>query len=95
MADEANLINKNGFDVTFVCGYRNVGEALRMIAEGEVMMRTNGDAGKRNIVEVMRHARAVQNDSWRLVCISKAELFVVAKELRVPHDLVRDVADCR
>ena len=79
MADEENHINKNNFKVPFVCGCRNLGEALRRIAEGAAMLRTKGEAGTGNIVEAMRHARAVARDIRRLSNMDEDELFVAAK----------------
>ena len=72
-------INKNNFKVPFVCGCRNLGEALRRIAEGAAMLRTKGEAGTGNIVEAVRHARAVQRDIKRLMTMDPDELFVAAK----------------
>jgi pyridoxal 5'-phosphate synthase pdxS subunit len=79
MADEENHINKNNFKVPFVCGCRNLGEALRRIAEGAAMLRTKGEAGTGNIVEAVRHARAVHRDIRRLSNMDPDELFVAAK----------------
>merc|ERR1712127_100899 len=93
MADEVNHIDKNEFKVPFVCGCRNIGEALRRIAEGGAMLRTKGEAGTGNIVEAVRHARTVQSDIKQLSCLSKDELFVAAKNLQAPYDLVKWVAD--
>lgn len=93
MADEVNHIDKNGFGVPFVCGCRNVGEALRRIAEGAAMLRTKGEAGTGNIVEAVRHARTVQKDIKALSIMSKDELFVAAKQLQAPYELVKYVAD--
>ena len=79
MADEENHINKNKFTVPFVCGCRNLGEALRRIAEGAAMLRTKGEAGTGNVVEAVRHARAVQRDIRRLTTMDPDELYVAAK----------------
>ena len=79
MADEENHINKHNFKVPFVCGCRDLGEALRRIAEGAAMLRTKGEAGTGNIVEAVRHARAVQRDLRRLSSMDQDELFVAAK----------------
>merc|ERR1712159_847948 len=76
MADEDNHINKNKFTVPFVCGCRNLGEALRRVAEGASMLRTKGEAGTGNVVEAVRHARALQRDINRLKSMDKDELFV-------------------
>ena len=79
MADEDNHINKTNFKVPFVCGCRNLGEALRRITEGAAMLRTKGEAGTGNIVEAVRHARTVQREIRRLTTMDKDELFVAAK----------------
>jgi pyridoxal 5'-phosphate synthase pdxS subunit len=92
MADEENHINKNKFTVPFVCGCRNLGEALRRIAEGAAMLRTKGEAGTGNVVEAVRHARAVQRDIRRLKTMDEDELFVAAKEMQAPFELVKEVA---
>ena len=81
MADEENHINKNKFRVPFVCGCRNLGEALRRVAEGAAMLRTKGEAGTGNVVEAVRHARAVQREIKRLTTMDADELFVAAKVL--------------
>lgn len=92
MADEDNHIDKTQFNVPFVCGCRDLGEALRRIAEGAAMLRTKGEAGTGNIVEAVRHARTVQKQIRALTVASKDELFVAAKELRAPYELVKYVA---
>ena len=79
MADEENHLNKHNFKVPFVCGCRNLGEALRRVAEGAAMLRSKGEAGTGNIVEAVRHARAVQRDLKRLSSMDPDELFVAAK----------------
>lgn len=79
MADEENHINKSNFKVPFVCGCRDLGEALRRIAEGAAMLRTKGEAGTGNVVEAVRHARAVQKGIRMLAALNKDELFVAAK----------------
>src|SRR5690554_7955298 len=86
-ADEAHHINKHKFKVPFVCGCRNLGEALRRIAEGAAMMRTKGEAGTGNVVEAVRHARAVNGEIRRLQTMDEDELFAYAKEIRAPYDL--------
>jgi pyridoxal 5'-phosphate synthase pdxS subunit len=91
-ADEANHIDKHGFKVPFVCGCRNLGEALRRIAEGAAMIRTKGEAGTGNIVEAVRQLRDVLAEIRRLQSLREDELFVAAKELQAPLDLVRGVA---
>mmetsp|Transcript_22412 Transcript_22412/g.33125 ORF Transcript_22412/g.33125 Transcript_22412/m.33125 type:complete len:332 (+) Transcript_22412:133-1128(+) len=93
MADDMHHIDKTQFKVPFVCGCRNLGEALRRIAEGACMLRTKGEAGTGNVVEAVRHARTVQGEIKRLTVMSKDELFVAAKELRAPYELVKYVAD--
>jgi pyridoxal 5'-phosphate synthase pdxS subunit len=90
-ADEENHIDKHAFKVPFVCGCRNLGEALRRIAEGAAMIRTKGEAGTGNIVEAVRQLRAVNAAIRRLQSMREDELFVAAKELQAPLDLVRDV----
>ena len=92
-ADEANHINKHAFKVPFVCGCRNLGEALRRIAEGAAMIRTKGEAGTGNVVEAVRHQRAVQAEIRRLTTLDASELFAAAKELQAPYELVRWVAE--
>ena len=92
MADEVHHIDKTVFNVPFVCGCRNLGEALRRIAEGASMLRTKGEAGTGNVVEAVRHARTVVGEIKRLQSLSKDELFVAAKELRAPYELVKEVA---
>ncbi|KAJ1413451.1 pyridoxal biosynthesis lyase pdxS putative [Ochromonadaceae sp. CCMP2298] len=91
MADEENHINKTNFKVPFVCGCRNLGEALRRIAEGAAMLRTKGEAGTGNIVEAVRHARAVQREIKRVQGMDKDELFVAAKDMMAPYDLLKYV----
>lgn len=93
MADEVHHIDKTVFGVPFVCGCRNLGEALRRIAEGASMLRTKGEAGTGNVVEAVRHARQVHGDIRRLQTMSKDELFVAAKDLRAPYELVKQVAE--
>lgn len=79
MADEENHINKHDFKVPFVCGCRDLGEALRRIAEGAAMLRTKGEAGTGNVVEAVRHARTVQKQIRQLSSMSKDELFTFAR----------------
>jgi len=92
-ADDTNHIYKNGFAVPFVCGATNLGEALRRIGEGAAMMRTKGEAGSGNIVEAVRHMRALQDEMQRLTRLGKEQLMSVAKELGAPYDLVCYVAE--
>jgi pyridoxal 5'-phosphate synthase pdxS subunit len=91
-ADETNHIDKHVFKVPFVCGCRNLGEALRRISEGAAMMRTKGEAGTGNIVEAVRQLRDVLGEIRRLESMRDDELFVAAKELGAPYELVRQVA---
>ncbi len=91
-ADEQNHIDKHKFKVPFVCGARNLGEALRRIAEGAAMIRTKGEAGSGNIVEAVRHMRLVMGEIRRLKGMREDELYYAAKELQAPIDLVREVA---
>ena len=91
-ADESNHIDKHAFKVPFVCGCRNLGEALRRINEGAAMMRTKGEAGTGNIVEAVRQLRDVLSELRRLQAMREDELFVAAKELQAPYELVKDVA---
>ena len=91
-ADERNHIDKHAFKVPFVCGCRNLGEALRRINEGAAMMRTKGEAGTGNIVEAVRQLRDVLAEIRRLQGMREDELFVAAKELGAPYELVKDVA---
>jgi pyridoxal 5'-phosphate synthase pdxS subunit len=91
-ADEANHIDKWAFNVPFVCGATDLGEALRRIAEGAAMIRTKGEAGTGNVVEAVRHMRAIQSGIRRLNSTDESELPTAAKELRAPLELVRKVA---
>jgi pyridoxal 5'-phosphate synthase pdxS subunit len=91
-ADEANHIDKWAFSVPFVCGATDLGEALRRIAEGAAMIRTKGEAGTGNVVEAVRHMRAIQSGIRRLASMDQSELPTAAKELRAPLELVRKVA---
>ena len=92
-ADEAHHINKHPFKVPFVCGCRNLGEALRRIAEGAAMIRTKGEAGTGNVVEAVRHMRQVMDDIRRIQNMPEDELFTTAKELGAPYELVKEVHD--
>lgn len=91
-ADEANHIYKHDFKVPFVCGATCLGEALRRIGEGAAMMRTKGEAGSGNIVEAVRHMRALRDDMQRLTTLGKEQLMSVAKDMGAPYDLVCYVA---
>lgn len=90
-ADEQHHINKHAFKVPFVCGCRDLGEALRRIGEGAAMIRTKGEAGTGNVVEAVRHMRAVMSGIRRLQSMSSDELMVAAKEMQAPYDLVVEV----
>ncbi len=92
-ADEAHHINKHNFTVPFVCGCRNLGEALRRVAEGAAMIRTKGEAGTGNVVEAVRHARAVMGAIRQIQCMDENELFAYAKEIQAPYDLVKQTAE--
>src|SRR5437016_1807615 len=92
-ADESNHIDKWAFKVPFVCGATNLGEALRRIAEGAAMIRTKGEAGTGNVVEAVRHMRAIQGAIRRLQALDAHELPSAAKELAAPLELVRVVAE--
>ncbi len=91
-ADEHNHIDKHAFKVPFVCGCRNLGEALRRIAEGAAMIRTKGEAGTGNIVEAIRQLRTVNAEIRRLHGMREDELFTVAKERQAPVELVQETA---
>lgn len=87
-ADEEFHIDKHTFKVPFVCGAKNLGEALRRIGEGASMIRTKGEAGTGNVVEAVRHMRTVTNEIRKVQGASKQELMTIAKELAAPYDLV-------
>ena len=92
-ADENNHINKHDFKVPFVCGCRDLGEALRRIGEGAAMIRTKGEAGTGNIVEAVRHARKVIGEMRRIQNMTDDELMATARDLRAPYELVRQIHD--
>lgn len=92
-ADEANHIDKHSFRVPFVCGARNLGEALRRIGEGAAMVRTKGEAGTGNVVEAVRHLRLIHSELRRLTQLRPEELMRTAKELGAPYELVRQIAE--
>jgi pyridoxal 5'-phosphate synthase pdxS subunit len=92
-ADESNHINKWKFTVPFVCGATNLGEALRRIAEGAAMIRSKGEAGTGNVVEAVRHMRAIIGEIRRLGAMDEDELYGAAKEHRAPFELVRMCAE--
>ena len=90
-ADENNHVDKHGFTVPFVCGARDLGEALRRIGEGAAMIRTKGEAGTGNIVEAVRHARTVLGEIRRIQNMTAEELMSTARDLRAPYELVREI----
>ena len=92
-ADEEHHVAKRGFKIPFVCGARNLGEALRRIGEGAAMIRTKGEAGSGNIVEAVRHMRTIQKEMKQLTVKSKEELPAAARDLHAPLDLVEYVAE--
>jgi pyridoxal 5'-phosphate synthase pdxS subunit len=89
-ADEAHHIYKHPFKIPFVCGCRNLGEALRRIGEGAAMIRTKGEAGTGDVIEAVRHARAVLGEIRRLESMPEEELMTYAKEIGAPYDLVKE-----
>ncbi len=91
-ADEEHHIDKWGFTVPFVCGARDLGEALRRIGEGAAMIRTKGEAGTGNVVEAVRHMRALQSGIRRLGALRSEELMAEAKRLQAPYELVAEIA---
>jgi len=91
-ADEENHIDKNDFKIPFVCGCRDLGEALRRIGEGAAMIRTKGEAGTGDVVEAVRHMRSVNRHIRQLMVMDSAELMAEAKRLGAPYELVRSVA---
>jgi pyridoxal 5'-phosphate synthase pdxS subunit len=92
-ADEEHHVHKHGFKVPFVCGCRNLGEALRRIAEGAAMIRTKGEAGTGDVVEAVRHARSVLGDIRRLQTMAEEELFTFSKTIGAPVELVRETRE--
>ena len=90
-ADEAHHVNKHAFKVPFVCGCRDLGEALRRIGEGAAMIRTKGEAGTGNIVEAVRHMRAVMDGIRRIKTLPADELMAEAKTLQAPYELVKEI----
>lgn len=92
-ADESYHIDKNAFKVPFVCGARNLGEALRRIGEGAAMIRTKGEPGTGNVVEAVRHMRMVMGEIRRLQNMPKEELMAMAKEIGAPYELMLQVAE--
>ncbi|HET9914598.1 MAG TPA: pyridoxal 5'-phosphate synthase lyase subunit PdxS [Anaerolineales bacterium] len=92
-ADEANHILKHNFKVPFVCGCRNLGEALRRVGEGAAMIRTKGEAGTGDVVEAVRHARTVLGDIRRLTTMADEELMSYSKEIGAPYELVKETKE--
>ncbi|HEY9122247.1 MAG TPA: pyridoxal 5'-phosphate synthase lyase subunit PdxS [Brevefilum sp.] len=92
-ADEEHHINKHDFKIPFVCGCRNLGEALRRIGEGAAMIRTKGEAGTGDVVEAVRHARTVMGEIRRLQNMPEEELMSFAKEIGAPYNLVKETRD--
>jgi pyridoxal 5'-phosphate synthase pdxS subunit len=92
-ADEEHHINKHSFKIPFVCGCRNLGEALRRIGEGAAMIRTKGEAGTGDVVEAVRHARSVLGDIGRLSAMPEEELMAFSKQLGAPYELVRETRE--
>jgi pyridoxal 5'-phosphate synthase pdxS subunit len=92
MADELHHVDKHAFKTPFVCGARDLGEALRRIAEGAAMIRTKGEAGTGDVVHAVKHMRQIVKDMRALTVLGEEELYAAAKELRAPYELVRMVA---
>ena len=92
-ADDTYHIDKRDFSTPFVCGARNLGEALRRINEGASMIRTKGEAGTGDVIQAVRHMRAISSEIRRLTTLSKDELYNAAKELAVPYELVQYIAE--
>jgi pyridoxal 5'-phosphate synthase pdxS subunit len=91
-ADELHHVDKHAFKTPFVCGARNLGEALRRIAEGAAMVRTKGEAGTGDVVHAVKHMRQIMKDIRTLTALSEEELYAAAKEHQAPYELVRMVA---
>ena len=92
-ADENHHVDKHAFKVPFICGCRNLGEALRRIGEGAAMIRTKGEAGTGNVVEAVRHARSVIGEMRRIQGMSNDELMAAARDMQAPYELVKEVHD--
>src|SRR5215207_7347341 len=92
-ADEEHHINKTKFSVPFVCGCRNLGEALRRVNEGAAMIRTKGEAGTGDVVEAVRHARKVLGEIRKIQAMAEEELYTYAKEISAPYQLVKETAE--
>src|SRR6201990_239455 len=91
-ADEAHHVDKHAFQTPFVCGARNLGEALRRIAEGAAMIRTKGEAGTGDVVHAVKHMRQIVREMKTLKALSEEELYAKAKEYQAPYELIRMVA---
>jgi pyridoxal 5'-phosphate synthase pdxS subunit len=91
MADDENHLNKHKFKIPILCGCKNLGEALRRIQEGATMLRTKGEAGTGNVLHAVKHARAIQSEIKRVQHMDEDELFKLAKDLHVSHDLLKEV----
>jgi pyridoxal 5'-phosphate synthase pdxS subunit len=94
-ADEEHHVNKHAFDIPFVCGARNLGEALRRLGEGAAMIRSKGEAGTGNVVEAVRHLRDITDGIRRLTILPEEELMTEAKNLGAPYELVREVRELK
>jgi len=92
-ADECNHVDKHKFNVPFVCGARDLGEALRRISEGAAMIRTKGEAGTGDVCEAVRHARTIRNQIRHAQAMDPSELYTYAKELQVPYELLKKSAE--
>lgn len=92
-ADEENHVDKHAFTVPFVCGARNLGEALRRCAEGAAMIRTKGEAGTGDVVEAVRHMRTIMSEIRKVHSAREDELYVIAKEIQAPLEMVRQVKE--
>jgi len=90
-ADDVYHIDKNKFEVPFVCGAKNLNEALRRIAEGATMIRTKGEPGTGDVIQAVRHLRMMQSEIRRLTSMSEDELYEAAKAMQAPYELVRYV----
>src|SRR5205809_3874878 len=91
-ADEAHHVDNHAFKVPFVCGARNLGEALRRIAEGAAMIRTKGEAGTGDVVHAVKHMRQIMSEMRQLTVLREEELYARAKDLQAPYELVKLVA---
>ncbi|CAJ0634603.1 21082_t:CDS:2 [Entrophospora sp. SA101] len=94
-ADEQHHINKNNFKVPFVCGAKNLGEALRRITEGAAMIRTKGEAGTGNVVEAVKHMRTITNEIRKASVMNDEELYCYAKEIQAPYNLLKETAELK